>query len=86
VSVYVAGRGATNMKQSDLFRVIQWIDASLEMLQAYEGRLKGAEVRIRSLLTVVRQELSRDLIENTEPDSPIGDADETSSESVWREH
>ncbi len=56
------------MKQTDFFQIIGWIDSSLEMLQAYEGRLKGPEVRVRSLLTIVRNELSRDLIENTEPD------------------
>ena len=56
------------MKQTDVFQIMAWIDSSLEMLQAYEGRLNGNEVRIRSLLTVIRAELARDLIENTEPD------------------
>jgi hypothetical protein len=85
------------MKQADVFHIIGWIDSSLEMLRGYEGRLNGAEVRIRSLLTIVRQELSRDLIENTETDDPLAEFDavvpsldgsETpdSAGSVWRDH
>jgi hypothetical protein len=53
------------MKPNDVFQIIRWVDASLEMLKAYEGSLKGPEVRIRSLLAVVRNELSRDVLENT---------------------
>jgi hypothetical protein len=85
------------MKQADVFHIIGWIDSSLDMLRAYEGGLNGAEVRIRSLLTVVRQELSRDLIENTVTDDPLADLDRSPAldgsdavsdavESVWRDH
>jgi hypothetical protein len=56
------------MRQTDVFQIMGWIDSSLEMLRGYEGRLNGSEIRIRSLLTVVRAELARDLIENTKPD------------------
>ncbi len=56
------------MKQSDVFQIMAWIDSSIEMLRGYEGRLNGSEVRIRSLLTVVRSELARDLIEHTAPE------------------
>lgn len=63
------------MKQTDVFQIMTWIDSSLEMLRAYEGRLNGNEVRIRSLLTVVRSELARDLIENTQPDRSISRSD-----------
>lgn len=56
------------MRQTDVFQMMAWIDSSLAILRGYEGRLNGSEVRIRSLLTVVRAELARDLIENTSPD------------------
>jgi hypothetical protein len=56
------------MKQLDVFQMMNWIDASLEMLRSYEGRLTGPEVRARSLLTLARQELARDLIEHTIPE------------------
>jgi hypothetical protein len=54
------------MKQSDVFQVMAWVDSSLEMLRAYEGRLNGNEIRIRSLLTVIRGELARDLTTEVE--------------------
>ena len=62
------------MKQTDAFGILGHIDASLAMLQSYEGRLNGSEVRIRSLLAIVRNELTRDIIENTEPEKIEGDA------------
>jgi hypothetical protein len=76
--------GVPSMKQSDVFQIMGCIDSSLEKLQAYEGRLNGAEVRIRSLLMVIRAELARDLIENTEPDRPEEADSETPSDPALR--
>jgi hypothetical protein len=49
------------MKESDQRQVIAWLDAALEVFSRYRGELNRSEVRIRSLLAVLRQDMAEEL-------------------------
>ena len=51
----------THMTDSDTHRILGWLDSALELFQKDEGKLSAHEIRIRSLLAVVRNELSENL-------------------------
>lgn len=46
------------MTDNDAQRMLGWIDSALELFKKNEGQLTAREIRIRSLLAVVRNELA----------------------------
>jgi hypothetical protein len=50
-----------SMAESELRKVIAWLDASLEVFRANEGRLTAAEIRLRSLIAVLHAEAGEQL-------------------------
>lgn len=46
------------MTDFDSRRILDWIDSALELFRNNEGQLNAREVRIRSLLSVARNELA----------------------------
>jgi hypothetical protein len=49
------------MTDHDTERMLGWIDSALELFHVNEGKLNAREIRIRSMLAVVRNELSDNL-------------------------
>jgi len=45
------------MTETELQNIVQWIDASLEVFRANQGKLSVQEIQMWSMLTVVRKEL-----------------------------
>lgn len=58
------------MTDSDAQRVLEWIDSALELFRVNEGKLNAREIRIRSMLAVVRNELSDNLGRETSTRRP----------------
>jgi hypothetical protein len=54
------------MTESDYRRVLGWLDSTLEVFRGYKGRLTVREVRIRSLLAVIRQEIAEEYVKAKE--------------------
>ena len=48
------------MTDFDSRRILDWIDSALELFRNNEGHLNAREVRIRSLLSVARNELAEE--------------------------
>ena len=51
----------TQIASDDLASLLVFTDAALEVFRKNEGKLNGMEVRLRSLLAVVRYELADEL-------------------------
>jgi hypothetical protein len=45
------------MNETELQKIIIWIDASLDVFRANQGKLSVPEIQMWSMLTVVRKEL-----------------------------
>jgi len=48
------------MTDSDYRQVLNWLDSALEVFMSYRGKMSVKEVRVRSLLAVLRQELAEE--------------------------
>jgi hypothetical protein len=60
------------MTENDSRRILDWIDSALELFRYHEGQLSAKEVRIRSLLSVARNELAETCIRRSSPRSSGG--------------
>lgn len=49
------------MSEADVRRVIQGLDQVLRVFRQNEGRLTGAQIRARSMLSIVRSEIAQSL-------------------------
>jgi hypothetical protein len=49
------------MSDSDYRRLMAWLDVSLDIFRAHEGRLAVRDIRLQSLLAVLREEVAAEL-------------------------
>jgi hypothetical protein len=58
---HMGSRTSTVISEADLRRVLSFVEADLDILAKYDGRLTAPEVRIQGLLKVIRSEFEEKL-------------------------
>ena len=52
---------ASDMTEWEMRQVMIWLDASIDIYRANEGRLSVSDISVRSLLAVARDEIAAEL-------------------------